>query len=1626
MSCLTVYLTGGTDESANNIVQSFINSCEELENYDHIDIKIIRGSDIPSNEKTSGQSKELSAAVALEKIIANYANENTKGKKKDTHHRPVKVIILHDYPKTDLELLELTNSTFKYPLLDAVVRIVNKTGAEVVSSEGGPESTIQKNPPGYRSRAGSAQPYPKDLCEIDITQFLKSNYDKHAGHITMDDILAVKSGETGDPVSLEFSELLEEFTALCTSLYESKSGFHSWASLTHTIDVKLDNKALKRIQLANSQIALNNMNGVWKTEPLYSAYRGYMNLLPTEVQTATGVLFSVVQSIVHLSLEHQEEEVALGLCNKPSAIGLKDVQLPPGTTGSLQQSFSDSLLIGLIREPIQDDRSPKNLLVLDDGDKCGIKAVKASRYTAGTNPAGPDINDTESATTAAEVEDSTISVMVKGACAELMNFESNTIYRAQVPRLLGQGGIPLHSTYSKTERSILETELLTFSSLSSSDLHRNNILQAFEKMVERIMPKLPNFTGQKIGDSMGDLSITKRQYFRHISGFTLPQILAKDLCTEPVVIREYYPLTDQLLLAFLWLAPDRRMGKKEWTPRMNMRTKPTFDEYRVLEETQNFTPRTASGLKYSINITSAEIEKYHQHTTVITPSDKSIVQLKYLNSTKECWISMYVKDSLIGLRTQSKLDDSRRKSAQISSDKENAELEVDAETAADFGGVFFCNTDDDVRITASAEGVASDEIKKPDHKCFVRVGMTFVNGAAVVVNTNGVISITPPNPIQTPKGTDIKENGEVRTPFGFEYFRHICAGGIVVRHIGADYIYGRDLLFADGTRILVRAERPPEEEKKKKLKKMTTKKMSKAQSSMMKKSSVLEPEEPVEIEKEKECKETFLAALLKEAPPEWKYVKLGVDGDISFFTGSLGSPVDGVNNTEVPCDKFSNIKKNFVDAETRSVVAEYRDGRVATQWSDDDIRELRFPDGTRMITHLAQNIVFIEKPTFPSIEIDVEIDRVSKKHSLGLQVPIALGGERVRSRVAMPDGSAIFVKYNTKVTAQYNGSIKVVRRNREIIVVEDGGIVTYFPPSAWSSESAEEFEADCSDRARRREGAGSNRMLQSQSKPKEKKLRFKGSNMSSAVEAPLSTRSNRSTSSKKSARSSAKSPVSGSKVNSVTLSDDDMERSQCSSVDSGSADSLDSISKLANRKVDHTKYVFNVRRLSCHIEDNENNVFDLDYFDPEHPRVSLAGEVEGLKPKAITETSLEPRMYIVDRHANAIEVARVQDIIDVEGQVASSEDASKYVSDAISPPCDLGGSKIFTYFTRRRMGGEDCYTFSEIFCNRYWHDYERPTAASIVIDKLKKKHSEDKTLYYPKVYESRSYIEYPPLSSAGFNDLEDALKRWNDWRYKRNTEIDRFRTVDPRTEEDLKTEKDISTKLKKAYKAARVMASKKREKEKEKAAANAKPTNLDLSRIHEDLEDIPEFSDDEYDEEEEFVEDPENIEIRECFENHCVQYDDSSRLPIENLRSALVQIFNRFVTESEINKALADDVYDGVSSNESSSLSIEEFRRLYFTLKGPEGIPITQPDQMEVHEEVSYSTVSQEANVFPNKTVPAVRNFWQTSSGLRASAKLEESQDENVTYAIEDMGDEYVSGSALHAVRRGASKTYSQ
>jgi hypothetical protein len=147
-----------------------------------------------------------------------------------------------------------------------------------------------------------------------------------------------------------------------------------------------------------------------------------------------------------------------------------------------------------------------------------------------------------------------------------MNFKRQALLRNQISKLIGATeGLPMSPENSYQERCIKESELLTFSSLSASDLYRADQLLVFEKMLNEVARPLPNFTGT-IKRLDGEDGVLKRRFFRHISAMLLPQIFACESLREPHMLKRYYPLTDELLVALYWPSPDRRMGKSSWRP----------------------------------------------------------------------------------------------------------------------------------------------------------------------------------------------------------------------------------------------------------------------------------------------------------------------------------------------------------------------------------------------------------------------------------------------------------------------------------------------------------------------------------------------------------------------------------------------------------------------------------------------------------------------------------------------------------------------------------------------------------------------------------------------------------------------------------------------------------------------------------------------------------------------------------------------------------------------------------------------------------------------------------------------------------------------------------------------------
>lgn len=145
----------------------------------------------------------------------------------------------------------------------------------------------------------------------------------------------------------------------------------------------------------------------------------------------------------------------------------------------------------------------------------------------------------------------------------------------------------------------------------------------------------------------------------------------------------------------------------------------------------------------------------------------------------------------------------------------------------------------------------------------------------------------------------------------------------------------------------------------------------------------------------------FYGDLLKEAPEDWNYIQLSANGKINYYLDEVLLKVHSL--------KPSDNRRVYIDAESKASIFTYRDGRKIIQHYQGS-REVEYPDLTRFIVHASESVVMIMKEGYPTVEIDIDIDDNCLRHSRGEQVSLTRGGDRVRRRIALPDGSALFVR----------------------------------------------------------------------------------------------------------------------------------------------------------------------------------------------------------------------------------------------------------------------------------------------------------------------------------------------------------------------------------------------------------------------------------------------------------------------------------------------------------------------------------------------------------------------------------------------------------------------------------------
>jgi hypothetical protein len=132
----------------------------------------------------------------------------------------------------------------------------------------------------------------------------------------------------------------------------------------------------------------------------------------------------------------------------------------------------------------------------------------------------------------------------------------------------------------------------------------------------------------------------------------------------------------------------------------------------------------------------------------------------------------------------------------------------------------------------------------------------------------------------------------------------------------------------------------------------------------------------------------------------------------------------------------------------------------------------------------------------------------------------------------------------------------------------------------------------------------------------------------------------------------------------------------------------------------------------------------------------------------------------------------------------------------------------------------DVYSFDEVFAPRPWQHRERP-AAVIKGQEVNDTQSINPgpPARIPRLVETLSLIEVMPLSQEGYQQLARDFISWEGFRSSRKGLINQFKVEDIRPREEIEEEDLIKKRVKAAYKQARAIKAKLKQKEREKKYA---------------------------------------------------------------------------------------------------------------------------------------------------------------------------------------------------------------
>lgn len=707
---------------------------------------------------------------------------------------------------------------------------------------------------------------------------------------------------------------------------------------------------------------------------LFHEYTQEVERLTPAQRNVAGVLYACVVTICHSHAEDRENRCP------PTINTILDEQ---GAPVELHPATSHSSFEGLLSAKDTTVVNVEKQVVLNADDRFVKQYTSLDLFLNKKSQNQEDSDDYD-------------HVSEKG----LKSFELNAIVRRQIYRLLQKSKFPVKPTMSEAERGMQETELLTFTSLCSSDLYRSNQLQLFSEMIFNETKPFPNFTGSVLQGTDGeDGSVLRRKYFRHHTAFVLAQILVREQITEPKVLSQYYEMTDEFLYCLNWPSLERRNKRALWR----------YD--------------FSNAMQLPVNIEENPIEIALESMT-LTPAGKMTVRVSHFkHQMRTPWISAYISDATLGMQLiPPKVDMEKVEVAQETSEGNPPAEAQPKDVPIPSECQFSYHTEDDVRFHGFI-GPSPAINKKPDKYGTVCFKATFPNDLSVTICSNGNMSIKTNEEYMTsqsfeypvpssiiseiPRNHQIHQQQHALTPIQEEtgcgddgktspYFlfsekkRFVGKDGIIIRTFNdasssssssssaRKHPFDKEMLYPNGSRELF----------------------------LMKDFKKFCKKNPFPSD----WNNFFEIQLLPKLPSKTELLILTADGEIQCFQLSAGEN----NNARVSIPfQHENILLATIDAENKSTVNYFADHRLVIHYEREQILYCLFPDQSKYITYQAFSILAILRMKgWPCIEMDLDLDNTCRFHSQGMEIPINKGGERVRSRIGLPDGTACFVSFD--------------------------------------------------------------------------------------------------------------------------------------------------------------------------------------------------------------------------------------------------------------------------------------------------------------------------------------------------------------------------------------------------------------------------------------------------------------------------------------------------------------------------------------------------------------------------------------------------------------------------------------